>query len=279
VNSPGALSIDRDSSSSSSSSVGDHFKISTKRSPRFGGVHGSVVWIGGIPDATFSKTFNNKMKSPMCVRSGDPNFNFKLYTKRVQEGTLSKFKRDNTEYSLMSFAHDALKHMEEHGMDSVFYMQGANDEVGTGAMQLFTYHTRFTKATVDELITEAIKPNGKFDDFYCKEALQESGQWLVKCLDESLKTSLRNQLAANSTGPQVWMLIVEEIQTTSLRQCKGLADSFEALKLSQFTGENVREYANTAQELLAQLERDDQIPLNHITDIVDHMSLCSVMDF
>jgi hypothetical protein len=75
------------------------------------------------------------------------------------------------------------------------------------------------------------------------------------------------------------MPIVGAIQTTSLRRCKDLADKFRALKLTQFTGENVRAYSNSAQERLAQLERDKQLPLNHITDIVDHMSACSVMDF
>jgi hypothetical protein len=282
MNSPGTQTIERESSSSSfSSSVGDQVEMSTggKPSPKFGGMYGNAVWIGGIPDTTFTKTINANMQSPMCVRSDDPNFNFKLYTKRVEDGIDSKFKRDNAEYTLMSFANDALKHMQKHGMDTVFYMQGATDEAGTGAMELFTYHTRYTKTAVDEFIAKATKPNGNFDDVYCKEALHESGQWLVNCLDESLKTTLRNQLAANPTGPQVWMLIVGEIQTTSLRRCKDLADKFEALRLSQFTGENVREYANTAQEILAQLERDDQLPLNHLTDIVDHMSACSVMDF
>jgi hypothetical protein len=32
-------------------------------------------------------------------------------------------------------------------------------------------------------------------------------------------------------------------------------------------------------DLLAQLERDDQLPLNNLTDSVDQMSACSVMDF
>ena len=41
----------------------------------------------------------------------------------------------------------------------------------------------------------------------------------------------------------------------------------------------MREYARTADNLLLQLERDDQLPSTHLLDIVDQLTACTVMDF
>ena len=51
------------------------------------------------------------------------------------------------------------------------------------------------------------------------------------------------------------------------------------MTLAKLKGENVRDCAKTADNLLLQLERDDQLPSTHLLDIVDHLSACSVMDF
>ena len=74
-------------------------------------------------------------------------------------------------------------------------------------------------------------------------------------------------------------MIVAEVQADSLRRCTVLVKQFKALTLVQFKGENVRDYAKTADNLLLQLERDDQLPSTHLLDIVDQLSACTVMDF
>ena len=51
------------------------------------------------------------------------------------------------------------------------------------------------------------------------------------------------------------------------------------LSLSSFKGENVREYASTASDILTQLERDRQLPQTHLLRILDVFTSCSVMDF
>jgi hypothetical protein len=63
----------------------------------------------------------------MCIRGDDPSTEMKGYNKRVLEGNDIKFKRDDPDYTLLSFAADALSHMETYGMDTVFYMKGVDD--------------------------------------------------------------------------------------------------------------------------------------------------------
>ena len=47
----------------------------------------------------------------------------KVYGKQT-DGQDIKFKCDDPNYPLLSFATDALNHMEMHGMDTLFYVEG-----------------------------------------------------------------------------------------------------------------------------------------------------------
>ena len=58
----------------------------------------------------------------------------------------------------------AKRHMEDTGMDTIFYMRGVNKNNPTvPALVVFTYFSRFTKARVEEHIKDRIK-DGSFDD-------------------------------------------------------------------------------------------------------------------
>ena len=250
----------------------------TSAKPKFGDYYpgsNTVVWIGGPPLADFSGTALTVFPSPLSIRGLSPEHEIKGYTKRVLDGCATKFKRDDPAFSLMDFADEALNHMQTNGMDTVFYMKGA--DANSAGEELFTYHSKHTKSSVAAFI-QAKMNDGTYDS-YALAALKESAQWLVNSLDETLKSSLCPQLATKPTGPEVWMLIVAEVQADSLRRCVVLVKQFKALTLAQFRGENVRDYAKTAEFLLIQLERDDQLPSTHLLDIVDHFTACTVMDF
>ncbi len=249
---------------------------STTAKPLFGGIyHKQVVWIGGPPNEAFTDTTRLKQATPLCLRGLEPSSEIKGYTKRI-EGLSTKFKRDDPEFSLLAFGDESLRHMQKHGMDSVFYMKGA-DSNGKGAEELFTLHTRYTKAQVDKFIKDMLDASTPpHYDEYCIASLDESAHWLLDSLDESLKTAIRPQLASGPTGPQLWMIIVGEVQSESLRRCILLRKKFEGLSLSQFKGENVRDYATAAHSCLLQLERDGQLPPTHLLDIVDHLTNCTV---
>ena len=244
--------------------------------PKFGGqLPGSTtaVWVGGKPKADWSGSQRTFPMTPLCARGLDPGSEMKSYTKRVS-GCEVKFKRDDPEFNLLAFADEALRHMEKHGMDTVFYMNGTKE--------LFTYHTKFTKDEVDKFIKDSFLAVGsappKFDE-WAKTACDESAEWLLGSLDETLKSSLRPQLVGRPSGPQLWMMIVAEVQSDSLWRCDEMVKQFEKLSLSAFPGENVREFCVKAHSLLIQLERDDQLPNTHLLHIVDCFTACSVLDF
>ena len=245
--------------------------------PKFGGILGSsTVWIGGPPKEDFSGTTLLSPETPLCFRDQDSSSDVVKAFIRRTDGQELKFKRDSTECGLMAFADDAFVHMQSTGMDTVFYMVGA-DAQGNGAIELFTRHSRYTKAEVESFIAKQLA-NGVYDR-YQVAALKESATWLRNSLDVSMTNSLRNALRGNPSGPVLWMSIVDEVEQNSLVRCPALAKEFESLKLSSFKGENVREYADKASELLTKLDIDGQLPQMHLNTIVNALAACSVQDF
>ena len=141
--------------------------------PKLGGIHGDAAWIGGPPLADFSGPYAKRRPTPLCVRGISNYSDLKGYIARTT-GREHKFKRDDPDYGLMAFANDALHHMRNNGMDTIFYMQGVDDK-GNGGQELFTYHTRYTKAAVEKFVSEMLDKS-VFDE-HQEEALEELALW------------------------------------------------------------------------------------------------------
>ncbi len=237
---------------------------------------GDVVWIGGPPTDDFKGGYATRPATPWWYRNLDPSSEAKAFYRRI-EGLETKFKRNDPNFGLQAFADSALQHMELHGMDTVFYMEGVDATTGIGGAELFTGHSRYTKETIDEFVQKKLT-DGVYDSYH-KEALQQSALWLINSLDESLKQSLRHTIRERPYGPSLWMAIVDEVLPDSLLRADEQIKKFEALTLAHFKGENVRDYAMAVQEILAPLETSGDLPKTHLKTIVDRLCECSVMDF
>ena len=244
--------------------------------PKLGGVNGTTAWIGGPPKSDWSGTTLLMPATPYCYRSDDPASQMKAYGRRT-DGLETKFKRDDAEYPLLSFSNDALAHMETHGMDTLFYMDATRD--------LFRYHALFTidqvQAFCDECLGKSVaEPVGVGQvDHLMMEALRDAGTWLLNSLDESVKASIRHLLPPRPLGPVVWMAIVAEVEMESLQRVTNMVKKFEAMKVSDFKGENVSDYCLAAGTLLVQLEREGKLPETHLSTIVNTFSNVSVQKF
>ena len=243
-----------------------------KTSPKFGNLYGDgtkAVWVGGPPTTDFSNTTLTEPASPMCIRGDDPSTEMKTYARRVLEGNDIKFKRDDPDYSLLSFSADALSHMETHGADSVFYTEGADPTQGKKGAELFTYHSKHTVSSVKAWVQDN-RAKGLYDG-YAEKALSESALWLINSLDDSLKTSLCNQIHGCVSGPEVWMIIVSEVQHQSLRHASNLQEEFKKSKLTDFKGENIQEYCDRSLLSSSNLRR----MMNYLDSICSRLSMLS----
>ena len=251
--------------------------------PKFGGLSSDLTpWVGGPPNIGFTGSLCTSPESPCCYRPTDATAQMRSYPRRV-EGNETKFKRDDPEYTLISFATDSLAHMKEYGMDTFFYLEGSNSE--DEAQDLFNYHTRYSTTQVEDYIKECLGQTttnpigiGKLDHWGL-DALKDSGTWLMNSLDETMRVQLRPQLPPRPYGPQVWMILVREVQMDSLRRVTIMVKKFESTKVSDFKGENVRDYCTAVQDILIQLEKEKQLPPTHLLTLVDAFCDVSVQDF
>ena len=247
--------------------------------PKFGGLdRDNCVWVGGPPLADWSGTFHKTKHSPYCLRDLAARYEVGLYAARIgtSKDPLKLFKKDDPTYSLLDFARHVRDHMLQHGMDTVFYLQGV-DASGEGGLDLFTSYSQFEPATIKAWTDKMIEH--KIFDSYAIDCLQESGLWLLSQLDTSLKTKLRSVCDSRPYGPYLWMAVTSECQASVVSRAASLEKKFKDLKLSQFRGENVEEYCVKAEELLTDLSNLGKLPDNHLTTIVDCLSGCSVQDF
>ena len=254
--------------------------LSSLTKPRFGGrIDAKITWVGGPPLSDWSDTSLSEHYSPACMHGIDAKTTVTMYKLRI-EGNDVKFKKGDNDYTLLSFAEDAKEHMKEHGMDTIFYMEGVTlspSGDATGGCELFTSHSKYTKSHVVKFIADKIT-DGTFDTS-AKEALKQSAKWLKEYLDHSLVVCIRAQLAKAQHGPEVWMMIVGEVLSDAIDRCTDMEEKFKGLNLSDYPGENVDDYCLEAGELLTNLENEGQLPNNHLLTIADAMIKCSVMPF
>ena len=243
----------------------------TPTAPTLGGLIEDTPWIGGPPNESFDGPLHPYPLTPLCRRPNDSKTSGVNYSLRTN-GLDPPFKRDDPNFPLLAFADEALSHMQEHGMDTVFYMTG-----GKEAVELFTYHTRYTRSQVEKHINAKIA-DGTFDRWQV-ESLRESALWLKASLDPNLRLKLRTKMVNRPSGPVLWMIIVEHLQAEILTTAMNYQNHFNELKLASFKGEDVDAYCDAVEHDLMWLAKVDRLPDMHLLTICDARSKCSVMPF
>ena len=249
--------------------------------PNLGGVEvrGSYhrVWIGGVPNHSFTGVVSESPESPYCYRETSTKAEVISYDKRTK-GTHRKFKANDESYSLLTFQKDVLKHLREHGLDTVFYMTGSNPtKPHLKAREIISSHPRYTIASVKALIKRRL--NSKFDS-YSQQALSDSAKFLENSLDHSFKRVLKDVLESKPLyGPVLWMAIVEKCQPSIVTIVKTLKEKFYNLDLVKFAGEDVEQYCLAVGDVLDELDDLKALPSDHLSHILSIFCSSSVPAF
>jgi hypothetical protein len=241
-------------------------------SPIMGGVINGTVWVGGKPSSTWDSTGNQKPQTPYAYRlEGEKSL--KIYT-YLTNGQTHKFKRDDEQYALDSFSADAFSHMKKGGMDSVWYFPDPTDS--DSMLSLFEYHSLFTL----EYVTKTVKRMRKstYDQFDV-DNLEHSRSWIESSLDITLWNSIRPQVTSDLSGPEVYMVLVSEVQSDSIQSMRAKERKLEGMKLKDYPGENVRLLNVEILKLCSALEANKSLPRDMILTIVDKYTESTCMVF
>ena len=131
-------------------------------------------------------------------------------TSTVPKAKTKKYSRNNLEYSLEAFAKDTFRHMQNAGMDSMFYMLGMLN--ATSCLSIIQNQIKF----MPDYVTNKIKLMGDAaaltrhlaevannQNNYDKENLDASCKWIMNSLDKSVLTLIQPYITADMSGPEV----------------------------------------------------------------------------
>ena len=239
--------------------------------PKIGGVKGTTPWTGGTPNSDWTQSERNRPKTPFCFRPSVEK-DAKTYDKRTG-GLAEKFSRDCKKYSVQAFASDVDRHMQEHGMDSVFYTK----DDGGKMVNILQHYSKFTNSQVQENKIKELY-DGSYDDYD-----KDNADWSATFLLNSINTEMRKEILPlcrpNITGPELWMRLVSDIYADTIQRMELLKDEVRNIQLKNFKGENVKEYATKVMEICTELENAMALPANICITINNQLVKCSVADF
>ena len=232
--------------------------------PKVGGDFKLSAWTGRKTNVAWDKTENTHPAPPFCYRFNDAFKDLKTYP-YLTTCASQKFKRVDLGYSLPAFARDAAAHMVRGGMDSVFYFVNPTDN--TDRLSIFNFHSRFTASEVTRQVKEN-HSNNTYDK-YDTDNLDMSYVWLMDALDDTLKIAIRPQLVPNMSGPELFMTIVSEVQSDSIRSLRKKERNLEQLTLTSYPAENVKLLNNQILDTCDELERAGCLPQDIILTVVE----------
>ena len=245
--------------------------LSAVAKPNMGDTDNEGAWCGGEPqDLTWKASKNEGPFSILCYRTG-PNTGLRAYTQRVT-GTSTKFKKEVSDYDLHTFSNDVSRHLKNHGMDSIFWIPDKKymlrniifqhslftiDRVITHVKSYQTYiDTDVTMPGDTQVVTQLLRVFDKYDI----DNLNAAREFLLSSIDPNMKKMINPFITDTTTGPEIWMRIVSEFQSTSIQRLDHVRKQLESVKLKQFKGENVKGYADHVSILCKDLDYGHRLP-------------------
>jgi hypothetical protein len=251
--------------------------------PKFGGFFGqsyAFPWMGGKPTSDYSGTTLSAPKSVNATIPTDPSKYIKIYDGKVGANFKRTFDPKNLDYPLQAFAIDLWRHLESYGLDTCFYFQDA----ATGdLLDIINHYPRFTKEFVASEMLKASRPNGHYGDCsYALSALEDSGTLIYNLSSLDLQLRLQSCMSdprLGSSGPVLWMCIVESLQSNSHMVFKQKALDLEKITLSQFDGENIDQYVDHMRRQIIILRNARRLPVDINLTILNTLIGSSVEQF
>jgi hypothetical protein len=226
-----------------------------------------------MPNPDWNKSDRSSPNTPLAYRIQGEKFG-KTYT-TLTTGRTNKFKRNDPNYSLNTFSDDAARHMEKTGMDSQFYFPDPSNK--HKMLNIFDKHSLFTFEAIKEQVAY-MKATDTYDS-YAIDNLNYSRSWIEDSIDSELWNSLRPHVTRALSGPELYMILVAEVQSDSIQSMRAKEHQLQALKLKDYPGENVRLLNADILLHCEALSNNRTLPIDTILAIVDKYTEASSEDF
>ena len=217
-----------------------------------------TAWTGGQPNHNWDNldlVARGQYKNPNQFRYQDPSYDSKGYNRRAIASE-TKFEKGD---DLRTFKLDVTKHFVKHGMDSITYLN--DPENSTEMISVIDNHARFTVETARNKSAIFVNKFDKYDDSNNEAALE----YLLGSLGPTLLQSVRDDLEPTDPFTVVWLIIIKNIQSTSIDTYQDMKNQIRALKPSHYEGQNIqlltREFRRIADQLVSAGHYDHTLTL------------------
>ncbi|MGH7974499.1 MAG: hypothetical protein ACREBR_03140, partial [bacterium] len=226
----------------------------------------STYWTGG-------KRVEGKLTeppSPYCFRPLGFEKSQKIF-KYATTPLDKKFEgKEGDDLPLTSFCKRVWIHLVMTGMDSVLYFV---DPLDMTERSIIEYYARFTPEFVRQQTINMI--SNTFD----AKNIAWSGQFLFNSISIDQQNALEKYQIEGSNGPLIWMYLIHENRSNSERALETVRRSLEAMKLSDFPGENVKLCCEDISRKCLRLETAHRLPENVASTVCSIFSKCSIEEF
>jgi hypothetical protein len=242
--------------------------------PELGGLLDGHPWTGGKPaNVDRNASCNAEPHSPGCYRPSDPIASMKAWTMLTKpDAKVAEFKRNDP---LAPFEKTIQEHLEDSGCDGVMYLTTPYDP--TNFTNIITHHSHVTLDMVVDYWNARVVAN-TIDKFE-RDNLRFFRKWLLASLDPELAGLIRDKLSPNGFGPEVWMLLVSEIRSESFLYYETLKSTLKGLKLSQFPGDNVRDFVDKWSKVATELQVANAFDYNFLVNLITELCETTVQIF
>ena len=227
---------------------------------------------GGKPSTNWDLSFNTEPETPYCYQPTGTTNQLKIHTV-VTKGFDRKFGFcDSTStYSLNAFASAVWTHLRACGMDLVFYFLLVDDESSTGKMvDIIFKHSRFFLSSIQDTVTsKKVSGTHILYDKYVLRNLASARTFLFQSLTNELQNILEQKMTNKTTGPELWMMIIDEIQSNSVCRYQLLCEKLRTLCFPDFLAENICLFNQKCLTFFKESENADVMDDNLLLHLLD----------
>jgi len=205
--------------------------------PKFGGLEevgtdSWAAWTGGKPKADWSGLEVTKPKSltPHQYRSTSIINQAKGLEYRIK-GLETKFTGDS---DLQLFQMQVLEHLEQHGMDTITYLQDPTDP--SQVISVIDNHSRFDIKTGCKLSKQVAKHYDSYDD----ENVRDAKKFLRKSIDANLEKQLYENCETDDNFITIWLNLIHMVRSVSINRFSKIKERIKGRKISSYAGENIQ---------------------------------------
>ncbi len=198
-----------------------------------------TAWVGGEPLADWSGL---KEPKPLSVTPTQFRANriYDLAKSRKYriEGMTNKFTRSS---DMLTFQKKVTKHLKEHGMDTIAYLQDPTDS--SKVVSVVDHHALFPTKEGAQKGKDQKDHSTKYDR-YCHDNDRDAREFLINSLDEDLEKQIYENCSDEDSFITVWFNLINLVKSTSVTRFDKIKDKLKARRVENYKGEDIEAIAS-----------------------------------